>query len=213
MSNIPTRNVTSVFQCKWYWTVGVHVNQWNWSSFVVCDKRSDICAIILLLIQSTLTLTDSTLSVGNFVIKLFLPKPVQAARNWCERQRAAWVASCVKSRSSAYNNKDWISSWIWYIATRNIETMPRKLARQTFLIIKSFAISTVQNHTDPGNLQRFHSLLQEMSMEVIQTARWRSPMLVEPSVRASSYWRTWATISYLYTLGDCTGRSAENTSF
>ena len=81
---------------------------------------------------------------------------MQAARNWHECQRAAWIASGVKSRSSAYNNNDWISSWIWDISTGNTETMPRKLARQTFLTGKRHLLwAQFKNHTNPRHLHRF----------------------------------------------------------
>ena len=61
---------------------------------------------------------------------------VQATQNWRKHQRAASVASFVKSCSSVYNNNDWISSCVWYISTRTVETAPRKLARETFLTRK-----------------------------------------------------------------------------
>ena len=120
---------------------------------------------------------------GYFILAL----PVQAARNWRERQRAAWVAPCVKSCCPAKNNNDWIFNRIWYISTRDIETMPQKLSRHTFLTRKKvFAMSTVKNHTDFRHFHRlcaFHKPLQEIPMEAIQTARWRSQMLSNQSVQ------------------------------
>ena len=56
---------------------------------------------------------------------------MQDIQNWRERQRAAWVASCVKLRSSVYNNNDQISSWEWYISINNIVNIQRKLVRKT----------------------------------------------------------------------------------
>ena len=81
---------------------------------------------------------------------------VQATQNWRKHQRAASVASFVKSCSSVYNNNDWISSCVWYISTRTVETVPRKLARETFLTRKwHFSMSTVHNHTDHVHLNVF----------------------------------------------------------
>ena len=43
---------------------------------------------------------------------------------------------------------DWISSWIWYISTHNIETIPRKSVRQTFLTRKKRMCGPgFRNHT------------------------------------------------------------------
>ena len=79
---------------------------------------------------------------------------------------------------------DWISSSIWYISTHKTETMPQKLEWQTFLTRKKICYE----HSSKiipilGVFIGCYAFLQEM--EAIQTAHWRSPMLIEPSVQAT----------------------------
>ena len=95
----------------------------------------------------------------------------------------AWVGSCVKSCSSAYNNNEWISSWICYISIRNIETMPRKLALQTCLTRKKHLLwAQYKNHTDLGQLDMF------LCISLITTRNFNGSNPDDSLVLANAYW-------------------------
>ena len=91
-------------------------------------------------------------------------------------QREPTVVGSMKYCSSAYNDNGQISRWIWwYISTQNIETIPQKLVRQTFLTrTKHLLWAQFKNHADPGHLHRFLSVLE---------------ILTGPPVRGRQLWR------------------------